>query len=242
MQIGRSAEVPGVSNIRRYMTRSLRPFSMRSGNCAAKDRLRFPCDPARLPGPRSLVAKRAGILLFHERVYGTSRTDNACQRAHITHGLGVNNRNVWSAVETRVAAGKFELHAALYFLSALVTQMRKQVNRRRIRLRRDAKFLTYFVRFSFDEDVHGFSGKETNTAHGIDRCDSAGKKENWLSSLHDLLIRAVGRLPNPTWESFRLSRKASICLGHTGALASDLERLCVCKSRMQMCCTTNYPQ
>src|SRR6266478_2624518 len=35
MQIGRIAEVPGASNIWRYKTRSSRPFSMHSGNCAA---------------------------------------------------------------------------------------------------------------------------------------------------------------------------------------------------------------
>jgi len=72
-------------------------------------------------------------------------------------------------------------------------------------------------------------GKETNTAHGIDRCGSAGRKENQLRSYDNLLIGAASRLPDPNNVSFRLSRKVSICLDHSGALASDLERLCVCK-------------
>src|SRR6266403_1594789 len=50
-QIGRIAEVPGASNIWRYKTRSARPFSMHSGNCAAKDRVRFPCGRAKPQGP-----------------------------------------------------------------------------------------------------------------------------------------------------------------------------------------------
>src|SRR5882762_3156995 len=118
MQIGRIAEVPGAFNIWRYKTRSSPPSSMHSGNCAAKDRVRFPCGRAKLPGPRFLVAGHAGMLLSHDRVCRRSHTGSATQRARITRGLGVNNRSLCCAVETRVVAGMFELHLALYLLLA----------------------------------------------------------------------------------------------------------------------------
>lgn len=153
-QIGRNAEVRDVSNNRRYKTRSSHAFSRRSGNCVAQDRPRFPCDRSRLPRPRILAAEHAGIPLSHDRECARSHTDSVGRRAHTANGPGVNNRSWWIAVERQVAADSFAPPLARYFVSALVTPLREPAIRTQKRSREGSESPNYFLRFSFDDDIH----------------------------------------------------------------------------------------
>jgi len=74
---------------------------MHSGNCAAKDRVRFPCGRAKPPGPRFLVAGHLECFYPTIECAGGVAYWYCNQRARITRGPGVNIE-ACDVVETRV--------------------------------------------------------------------------------------------------------------------------------------------